>query len=105
MQPERLPRLTRHANGMRRWQFSLRRMLVAVWLAGVAACLLSDVPRLSWPPAQVLAYFLSAATAGAGLGALVKRSLCGALIGIVLAGPSIPPLAIAWRFLLPRLGA
>ncbi|HEX7448681.1 MAG TPA: hypothetical protein VF306_14110 [Pirellulales bacterium] len=79
-------------------------MFVAVSLMGAAACLLSDVPRLPWPPAQVLVYFLSAAIAGAGLGALLKHPLFGTLLGVVLAGPAIPPLAIIGRFLDARLG-
>lgn len=79
-------------------------MFVAVWLTGASACLLSGVPRFLWPPAQVLAYFLSAAAAGAACGALLKRPLCGTLFGLILAGPAIPPLAIVWRFLVARLG-
>lgn len=88
----------------RPWQFSLKRLLAATALACLAACLLSDVPRLDCELAQVLTYFLSGAVAGAGLGALLKCPCCGTLLGVVLAGPAIPPLAIIRRLIFIRFG-
>lgn len=88
----------------RHWQFSLKRLLAATALACIAACLLSDVPRLRCELVQVLAYFLSAAVAGTGLGALLKCPCRGTLLGVVLAGPAIPPLAIIRRLVFIRFG-
>lgn len=88
----------------RPWQFSLKRTFAATTLACVAACLLSDVPRLDCELVQVLAYFLSAAVAGAGLGTLLKQPVCGAMFGVVAAGWAIPPLAIVRRLIFVRFG-
>jgi hypothetical protein len=68
---------------MRRFQFTLRRFLVAVlWLGlGLAQVLNLHIMLRTF---EILGLFLPCACFGAGIGCLLGRGLIGAVIGVLL---------------------
>jgi hypothetical protein len=72
------------------FQFSMRRMFVAITLFAASAALLRLLyySDLSYDPQlAILLYFLTCASFGAAVGSIFGRTLIGTVAGVVFAAP------------------